>query len=163
MSLIPITVFGASGLILLLEKILTLVSLSQALAVTTTDTPTAMVSSQENEKSEESSVLRQGTFSYFLIKALKSEADRNRDNLIAIGELYDYVNRQVKSYTKGSQHPSIFGNYNPEIAVGKVESCDVQAGTDEALQHFWGIRGRSDGGNDLSFVRGESHEFWGSL
>lgn len=79
-----------------------------------------MIASQSNEKSEENSVLRQGTFSYFLIKGLKGEADRNRDNLIAIGELYDYVNRQVKSYTKGSQHPSIFGNYNPEIAVGRV-------------------------------------------
>ena len=79
-----------------------------------------LVSSQANEKSVESTRLRQGTFSHFLIKGLKGDADRDRDNLITISELYKYVHRQVKSYTKNLQTPSLFGNYDPDMPIGKV-------------------------------------------
>lgn len=79
-----------------------------------------LVSSRSNEKSIESTRLRQGTFSHFLIKGLKGESDRNRDNIITITELYNYVHRQVKSYTNNLQTPSLYGNFSPEMLVSKV-------------------------------------------
>ena len=79
-----------------------------------------LVSSQSNQKSVESTRLRQGTFSHFLIKGLKGESDRNRDNIITVTELYNYVHRQVKSYTNNLQTPSLYGNFNPEMPVNKV-------------------------------------------
>lgn len=79
-----------------------------------------LVSSQSNEKSIESSRLRQGTFSHFLIKGLKGEADRNRDNIITVTELYNFVHRQVKSFTNNLQTPSLYGNFNPNMPINKV-------------------------------------------
>ena len=79
-----------------------------------------LVSSRSNEKSVESTRLRQGTFSHFLIKGLKGESDRNRDNIITVTELYNYVHRQVKSYTGNLQTPSLYGNFNPEMPINKV-------------------------------------------
>jgi hypothetical protein len=79
-----------------------------------------MVSSQMDEESVESATLRQGTFSHFLVKGLKGNADRDRDNQVTIIELFDYVNRQVKSYTKNNQNPLLFGNYDPNIVISKV-------------------------------------------
>lgn len=79
-----------------------------------------LVSSQADEKSVESNRLRQGTFSHFLIKGLKGDADRDRNNIITISELYKYVHRQVKSYTENRQTPSLFGRYDPDMPIGKV-------------------------------------------
>jgi hypothetical protein len=82
-----------------------------------------MVSSQAGEKSMESSKLRQGTFSHFLIQGLKGNADRNRDNLVNISELFNYVNRQVKSYTQNYQNPALFGKYDPEMPISEVRGA----------------------------------------
>lgn len=79
-----------------------------------------MVSSQADEESVESTNLRQGTFSHFLIRGLKGDADRNRDNTVTISELFNYVNRQVKSYTQDAQNPSLFGRYDPNMPIAKV-------------------------------------------
>jgi len=80
-----------------------------------------MVSSQAGEKSMESSKLRQGTFSHFLIQGLKGNADRNRDNMVNISELFNYVNRQVKSYTRNYQNPALFGKYDPEMPISEIK------------------------------------------
>ncbi|MGB0862676.1 MAG: caspase family protein [Saprospiraceae bacterium] len=82
-----------------------------------------MVSSQMDEQSVESATLRQGTFSHFLIKGLKGNADRDRDNQVTISELFDYVNRQVKAYTSNYQNPLLFGNYDPNIVISTVNGA----------------------------------------
>jgi hypothetical protein len=88
-----------------------------------------LVSSRSDEKSLESTQLRQGTFSHFLIKGLKGESDRNRDNIVTITELHDYVHRQVKSYTNNAQTPSLYGNFNPDMPINKVR------GTAKVMSH----------------------------
>ncbi len=80
-----------------------------------------MVSSQAGEKSMESSKLRQGTFSHFLIQGLKGNADRDRNNMVTISELFNYVSRQVKSYTRNYQNPALFGKYNPDMPISEVK------------------------------------------
>lgn len=78
------------------------------------------LSSKSEETSLESSGLRQGVFSHFLIRGLKGEADANRDLLVTIQELYEYVYAQVRAYTGMLQSPVITGQYDPKMVVGVV-------------------------------------------
>ena len=79
-----------------------------------------MMSSKKEEVSLEYGGLRQGVFSHFLIRGMKGEADGNFDKLITVTELYDYVSKNVKSYTSNAQNPAIMGDYDPNMPVGVV-------------------------------------------
>jgi uncharacterized caspase-like protein len=50
-----------------------------------------ITSSQANQRSMESPSLKHGLFSYFLVKGLSGEADLNRDGIVNIEELWDFV------------------------------------------------------------------------
>lgn len=76
-----------------------------------------IMSSKSEETSLESSGLRQGVFSHFLIRGLKGEADYNGDSLVSIQELYDYIYVNVRAYTGMRQSPVIKGNYDPHMPV----------------------------------------------
>lgn len=76
-----------------------------------------IMSSKSEETSLESSGLRQGVFSHFLIRGLKGEADYNGDKLVSIQELYDYIYVNVRAYTGMRQSPVIKGNYDPQMPV----------------------------------------------
>lgn len=80
------------------------------------------LSSKSDENSLESSGLRQGVFSHFLIRGLKGEADSNQDQLVTIEELYQYVYTQVRAYTVKRQNPVIKGNYNPSTPIAKIRN-----------------------------------------
>ncbi|MCB0550667.1 MAG: caspase family protein [Phaeodactylibacter sp.] len=77
-----------------------------------------IMSSKSDETSLESSGLRQGVFSHFLIRGLKGEADGNNDKRISVQELYDFVNLNVRTYTGNQQSPLIQGDYDPDMTVG---------------------------------------------
>ena len=87
-------------------------SLAQASAGTA-----LIMSSKSDETSLESSGLRQGVFSHFLIRGLKGEADMDYDKVVTVQELYNYVSSRVKSYTSNRQSPLIQGDYDPEMTV----------------------------------------------
>ncbi len=76
-----------------------------------------IMSSKSEETSLESSGLRQGVFSHFLIRGLKGEADRNRNNIVTVQELFDFINVNVRSYTKNRQSPMIRGDYDKNMTV----------------------------------------------
>ncbi len=83
------------------------------------DAGTALImSSKSAETSLESSGLRQGVFSHFLIRGLKGEADQNHDNIVTVQELYDFVGGRVYEYTGKRQSPIIQGDYDPNMTVG---------------------------------------------
>jgi len=46
-----------------------------------------------------------GVFTYFLLKGLKGEADKNHDGVVTAGELFDYLQRVVPEATDGRQNP----------------------------------------------------------
>lgn len=77
-------------------------------------------SSKSEEISMETTGLRQGIYSHFLIKGLKGEADRDRNKIVTISELHDYVSQHVKSYTMNRQNPVIAGNYDHNMPVSIV-------------------------------------------
>lgn len=79
-----------------------------------------IMSSKSDETSLESSGLRQGVFSHFLIRGLKGEADLNQDKKVSVKELYDFVYGHVRTYTGNRQSPVIQGNYDPSMPVAIV-------------------------------------------
>lgn len=79
-----------------------------------------ILSSKSNETSLESSGLRQGVFSHFLIRGLKGEADGNHDKIVTIQELFDYTDYNVRTYTGSRQSPVIKGNYDRNMPAAVV-------------------------------------------
>jgi hypothetical protein len=79
-----------------------------------------IMSSKADETSLESSGLRQGVFSHFLIRGLKGEADADKDKVVTIEELYNYINFNVREYTGKRQSPVIKGTYDPVMPVSVV-------------------------------------------
>jgi hypothetical protein len=79
-----------------------------------------IMSSKADETSLESAGLRQGVFSHFLIRGLKGEADVNKDKIVNVEELYQYINRNVREYTGNRQSPVIKGTYDPVMPVSVV-------------------------------------------
>ena len=81
----------------------------------------AMITSSKGEEvSMESTGLRHGIFSHFLIEGLGGAADLNRDQVITISELYKYISNAVSVYTQGAQNPMISGNYDANMPIGFV-------------------------------------------
>ncbi|MCC7245571.1 MAG: caspase family protein [Saprospiraceae bacterium] len=80
-----------------------------------------LMSSKAEETSLESSGLRQGVFSHFLIRGLKGEADANKDRVVTIMELFQFVSKSVREYTGNRQSPVIKGTYDPQmpVAIGR--------------------------------------------
>ena len=76
-----------------------------------------IMSSKSDETSLESSGLRQGVFSHFLIRGLKGEADKDNNTIVSVQELFDFINENVRSYTGMRQSPMIEGDYDPQMTV----------------------------------------------
>ncbi len=53
---------------------------------------------------------KHGMFSYFLMKGLEGDADKDGDNQITAGELHAYVQQNVIQQSSGSQTPTITGD-----------------------------------------------------
>jgi hypothetical protein len=79
-----------------------------------------LMSSKADETSLESAGLRQGVFSHFLIRGLKGEADTNKDKVVTVQELFDFINDKVRDYTGNRQSPVIKGTYDPKMPVAVV-------------------------------------------
>ena len=79
-----------------------------------------ILSSKSSETSLESSGLRQGVFSHFLIKGLKGEADRNNDNIVTVQELFDFTYHNVRSYTGSRQSPVIKGDFDKQMPISVI-------------------------------------------
>jgi uncharacterized caspase-like protein len=85
------------------------------------DAGTALImSSKSEETSLESSGLRQGVFSHFLIRGLKGEADKDGNKIVTVQELFDFVDQNVRTYTMNRQSPVIKGVYDGKMTVGVV-------------------------------------------
>jgi len=79
-----------------------------------------ILSSKSNETSLESSGLRQGVFSHFLIRGLKGEADNNFDKIVTIQELYNYTESNVRSYTGNRQSPVMKGRFDRNMPAAVI-------------------------------------------
>lgn len=79
-----------------------------------------IMSSKSDETSLESSGLRQGVFSHFLIRGLKGEADLDHNKIVSVQELFDFVDGNVRAYTMNRQSPVIKGDYDGKMTISVV-------------------------------------------
>ena len=76
-----------------------------------------LMSSKAEELSLEDHGLRQGVFTYYLLRGLKGAANANGDHIITIRELYKYVHQKVRAYTTNVQTPVLTGVYDDAMPV----------------------------------------------
>jgi hypothetical protein len=76
-----------------------------------------LMSSKAEELSLEDHGLRQGVFTYFILKGMKGAADVNNDYIVTVKELYNYTYSKVRDYTAGVQTPVLTGNYDDDMPV----------------------------------------------
>jgi hypothetical protein len=76
-----------------------------------------LMSSKGEELSLEDHGLRQGVFTYYMLRGLKGSANTNGDNIITIRELYNYVYSRVREYTTNVQTPVLTGVYDDDMPV----------------------------------------------
>ncbi|MDR1344653.1 MAG: caspase family protein [Tannerellaceae bacterium] len=79
-----------------------------------------LLSSMGNEYSIENSGIRQGGFRHFLIRGLKGEADSNRDRVVSVTELFDFIGTNVVRSTNHRQTPVLSGDYQGDPPVSIV-------------------------------------------
>jgi uncharacterized caspase-like protein len=82
-----------------------------------------VTASRTNEVSIELPELGHGIFTYYLVNGLKGAADLNRDGIVSLQELYEYVEQQVTSKSRnvgGNQHPVMKGEMEGVLPLVKV-------------------------------------------
>jgi uncharacterized caspase-like protein len=62
-----------------------------------------------------------GVFTYYLIDALKGSADIDKDGIITIREVFEYVYNKVNDATKGQQHPVLQGTFDNRLPMGVIK------------------------------------------
>lgn len=76
-----------------------------------------LMSSKGEELSLEDHGLRQGVFTYYLLRGLKGGANANGDQIVTIRELYRYVYSKVREYTANVQTPILTGAFDDNMPV----------------------------------------------
>jgi uncharacterized caspase-like protein len=82
-----------------------------------------ITASRTNEVSIELPELGHGIFTYYLVTGLKGAADLNRDGIVSLQELYEYVEQQVSAKSRavgGNQHPVMKGELEGALPLAKV-------------------------------------------
>jgi hypothetical protein len=85
-----------------------------------------ITASRPSEVSIELPELGHGVFTYYLVQGLKGAADLNRDGIVSLQELYEYVEQQVTRKSRavgGNQHPVMKGELEGVLPLVKVKGC----------------------------------------
>lgn len=83
-----------------------------------------ITTSRPTEVSIELAELGHGLFTYYLVQGLKGAADLNRDGIVSLQELYEYVEQQVTQKSRavgGNQHPVMKGGLEGVLPLVKVK------------------------------------------
>ena len=84
-----------------------------------------VTASRTSEVSVELPELGHGIFTYYLAEGLKGAGDLNRDGIVSLQELYEYVEQQVVRKSRavgGNQHPVMKGELEGVMPLTKVRS-----------------------------------------
>jgi len=82
-----------------------------------------VTASRPTEVSIELADLGHGIFTYYLVQGLKGAADLNRDGIVSLQELYEYIEQQVTQKSRavgGNQHPVMKGELEGVLPLVKV-------------------------------------------
>ena len=61
-----------------------------------------------------------GVFTYFLLRGLQGEADRNHDGVVTAGELFAYLQQSVRQATDGKQNPRAMVGIDSSLTISTV-------------------------------------------
>ncbi|HXH82833.1 MAG TPA: caspase family protein, partial [Candidatus Tectomicrobia bacterium] len=82
-----------------------------------------VTAARPSEIALEVSDLGHGLFTYYLIRGLEGLADVDRDGIVALQELYDYLEREVSARSRqvgGNQHPVLKGELEGSLPLIRV-------------------------------------------
>jgi len=85
-----------------------------------------LTASRASEVSMESKKLSMGLFTHFLCEALSGSGDSDKDGLVSVIELFQYLNTQVPAAAKkmgSSQHPVMKGEISGTFPIAVVKSA----------------------------------------
>ena len=82
----------------------------KALKQSIPDNFTVMTAARGDQTAKTLEEAQHGIFSYFLMKGMEGEADKNNDNKITTGELHAYVKQNVEQQSAGTQTPELQGD-----------------------------------------------------
>jgi len=82
-----------------------------------------MLSCADDQVSFEYPGLKQGVFSYYLIRGLQGKADKNSDKQVTMSELYYYLRDNTYTFVKSKlgkvQTPVLFGKFDKNLVISK--------------------------------------------
>jgi uncharacterized caspase-like protein len=82
-----------------------------------------ITASRSTEVSLEMAELGHGLFTYYLVQGLQGAADLNRDGIVSLQELYEYLEQQVSQKARalgGRQHPVMKGELEGVLPLATV-------------------------------------------
>ena len=80
-----------------------------------------MLSSRSTQQSVESGSRRGGVFTYFLLNGLAGKADANRNRIVTIEELYNYLSPRIRRDTPNQQSPLFYGKFSDDLPMSVLE------------------------------------------
>jgi hypothetical protein len=102
-----------------------------------------ITSSTGEEQSLELEKFGHGVFSYYLVKALKGESDKNKDGYVELDEVWRYVQQRVTDTARGhglDQTPVMKANYSGKILLSqdpeRLRQISVE-GRITRMQQLW--------------------------
>lgn len=91
----------------------------------------SLTAGRGRESSLESSVWGggHGVFTYYVLRGMEGEADRNRDGRVTADELSEYVRVNVERDTEGRQHPtSDQASFDPNMLLAYLPAVAIDSG-----------------------------------
>jgi hypothetical protein len=67
-----------------------------------------------------------GAFTYYVLKALQGNADKNKDGIVNVNELIEYVREKVAEATADKQHPRDFGNIDNTAQLSDPRKSGIE-------------------------------------
>jgi hypothetical protein len=77
-------------------------------------------------------------FTYFLLKGLKGEADKNHDGVVTAGELFAYLQKVVPEATNGKQNPRAMQGLASGLPVSTLKRTQASLEAGEVAGHGTG-------------------------
>lgn len=76
-----------------------------------------LLASRSTQVALEDRRLAAGAFTYFLLKGLRGDADRNADKIVTIKELHAYVVPNVRNLSSARQSPVFYGRFSDNLPL----------------------------------------------
>ena len=84
------------------------------------DGVSVLSASSANEMSAEGEQWNGGIFTYYILGGLRGRADTDKDQIVTIRELFDYVYSKVSEASQGQQHPELKGQFSNDLPLVEV-------------------------------------------